>query len=62
VAPEKRDLIFEPFQRASSDTRGVGLGLHVAREIVRLHGGGLSVEERAGGGATFVLVLPKVAV
>jgi PAS domain S-box-containing protein len=62
VAPEKRDLIFEPFQRASSDTRGVGLGLHVAREIVRLHGGVLSVEERAGGGATFVLVLPKVAV
>jgi signal transduction histidine kinase len=33
----------------------------VAREIVTLHGGLLTVEARAGGGATFVLVLPKVA-
>jgi signal transduction histidine kinase len=39
----------------------VGLGLHVAREIVRLHGGSLTVDERAGSGATFLLVLPKVA-
>ncbi len=61
VAPLERDLIFEPFHRASRDSRGVGLGLHVAREIVRLHGGTLTVEERAGGGATFVLILPKVA-
>jgi len=61
VAPEERDLIFEPFHRASRDARGVGLGLHVAREIVKLHGGALTVEERAGGGAKFVLVLPKGA-
>jgi len=61
VAPEERDLIFEPFHRVSRDSRGVGLGLHVAREIVRLHGGSLTVEERAGGGAKFVLVLPKTA-
>ena len=61
VAPEERDLIFEPFHRASRDPRGVGLGLHVAREIVRLHRGSLTVEERAGGGAKFVLVLPKTA-
>lgn len=59
VALKERDLIFEPFHRVSRDTRGVGLGLHVAREIVRLHGGALTVEEHAGGGATFVLVLPK---
>jgi PAS domain S-box-containing protein len=61
VAREERDLIFEPFHRLSRDTRGVGLGLHVAREIVRLHGGSLTVDERAGSGATFLLVLPKVA-
>jgi signal transduction histidine kinase len=61
IAPEERDLVFEPFHRVSRDTRGVGLGLHVAREIVRLHGGSLSVDQRAGGGATFVLVLPKTA-
>jgi signal transduction histidine kinase len=28
--------------------------------MVRLHEGSLSVEDRVGGGATFVLVLPKV--
>jgi PAS domain S-box-containing protein len=61
VAPEQRELIFKPFHRASPDSRGVGLGLHVAREIVKLHGGSLTVEERAGGGAKFVLVLPKTA-
>ena len=62
VAPEERERIFEPFHRVSRDSRGVGLGLHVAREIVKLHGGTLTVEERAGGGATFVLVVPKAAV
>jgi PAS domain S-box-containing protein len=61
VAPDNRELIFKPFHRASPDRHGVGLGLHVAREIVTLHGGLLTVEARAGGGATFVLVLPKVA-
>jgi PAS domain S-box-containing protein len=59
VPPEERDLIFEPFHRVSHDSRGVGLGLHVARELAKLHGGSLTVEERAGGGAKFVLVLPK---
>jgi PAS domain S-box-containing protein len=57
----ERDLIFEPFHRASRDSRGVGLGLHVAREIARLHNGSLTVEEREGGGAKFVLLLPKAA-
>jgi PAS domain S-box-containing protein len=61
VPADETDLIFEPFHRASHDTRGVGLGLHVAREIVRLHEGSLTVEEASGGGAKFVLVLPKGA-
>jgi two-component system, chemotaxis family, CheB/CheR fusion protein len=61
VPPEERERIFEPFHRVNRDAQGVGLGLHVAREIVRLHDGSLVVEERPGGGATFVLVVPKVA-
>ena len=61
VPPEERERIFEPFHRASPGTKGVGLGLHVAREMVRLHEGSLTVEDRVGGGARFVLVLPKVA-
>jgi PAS domain S-box-containing protein len=59
IAPDKRGRIFEAFERDSRDTRGVGLGLHVAREIVQLHGGSLEVEEGKGGGAKFVMTLPK---
>jgi len=59
VEPHQRGRIFEAFQRNSSDSRGVGLGLHVAREIVKLHGGSLEVEEGKGEGARFVMTLPK---
>ena len=59
IAPDKRGRIFEAFERDSRDTRGVGLGLHVAREIVMLHGGSLEVEDTKGGGAKFVMTLPK---
>jgi PAS domain S-box-containing protein len=59
IAPHQRRRIFEAFQRASSDARGVGLGLHVAREIMTLHGGSLDVEDGEGGGAKFVMTLPK---
>jgi PAS domain S-box-containing protein len=59
IPPDQRERIFEAFQRASPGTRGVGLGLHIAREIVKLHGGSLEVEESKGGGATFVMTLPK---
>ena len=61
VRLEEHERIFEPFHRASPGTKGVGLGLHVAREMVRLHEGSLTVEDRVDGGARFVLVLPKVA-
>jgi PAS domain S-box-containing protein len=59
IAPAERERIFEAFHRASPDTRGVGLGLHVAREIVKLHGGSLEVEDGGGGGTKFVMTLPK---
>ena len=43
IAAEDRDTIFEPFRRLgaapSRDSSGVGLGLYIAREIVRSHGG-----------------------
>ena len=59
VAPDDRERIFEAFHRASPDARGVGLGLHIAREIVKLHGGSLEVTDGEGGGAMFVLTLPR---
>jgi PAS domain S-box-containing protein len=57
---EERGRIFEPFHRLStSGTPGIGLGLHIAREIVELHGGTLTVAAPADGGSLFLVTLPR---
>jgi signal transduction histidine kinase len=56
IAPELVETLFEPHV-AGPASRGTGLGLPIARGIVRAHGGSLTLE--AGGpGATFVVSLP----
>ena len=53
--------IFDKFYRRSPSKHGVpgsGLGLHIAREIVRAHGGELTVESAPGGGSVFRIELP----
>ena len=67
VAADERDIIFDRFSRGSeggnrsSDT-GVGLGLALVDEHIRLHGGRVWVEDRRDGrsGARFVVELPLV--
>jgi two-component system, OmpR family, sensor histidine kinase KdpD len=59
IDADKRARIFEPFQRNSTAGTGVGLGLHIAKEIVELHGGTLTVEAPVGGGSRFVVMLPR---
>jgi signal transduction histidine kinase len=62
VPEADREKIFEPFYRlrgASEAAGGVGLGLSLARKIVRLHGGSLVCLPRDGGGACFRLTLPQ---
>ena len=58
IPESERERIFEAFYRANPDGRGVGLGLHLAREIVNLHGGSLDLEEGGSAGTTFVVTLP----
>jgi len=54
-----REKIFEPFFTTRRDTGGTGLGLAVAREIVIRLGGTIRVEAEDGGGARFVVTLPR---
>jgi signal transduction histidine kinase len=61
VPPDLRERIFEPFYRlpgASECEGGVGLGLSLVRSIVHRHGGYVHCEDRVGGGAQFVVMLP----
>lgn len=60
VPKEERERIFQRFYRAEhsrTDKEHFGLGLCIAREIVRLHRGSLWVQEAPGGGAEFHLVI-----
>jgi signal transduction histidine kinase len=56
---------FEPFYRGeasrSRETGGTGLGLGIARNIARAHGGDVTLRNRAGGGLEATLMLPRAA-
>jgi signal transduction histidine kinase len=60
VPEEERERIFEEFARvdARPDASGTGLGLAIVHALVTAHGGRVWCEETAGGGATFVFVVP----
>jgi PAS domain S-box-containing protein len=60
IATAERERIFEPFHRLSTTAApGVGLGLHIAKEIVELHGGTLKLEAPADDGSRFVVTVPR---
>jgi signal transduction histidine kinase/CheY-like chemotaxis protein len=63
IAPEFLPHVFERFQQAASDARevrsGLGIGLAIVQQLVRLHGGRVSVaSEGLGRGSTFTVTLP----
>lgn len=53
IPVDERQRIFEPFYRLRPSSKGAGLGLHLVREIVALHGGRVDIADAAGGGAWF---------
>ncbi len=62
IAPEEVSKVFEKFFR-SSDPRvqnetGTGLGLSLACEVVRMHGGEITVESILNQGSTFTITIP----
>lgn len=64
MAPEDAEHVFDKFYRAK-DKRikkitGTGLGLALAREMVRLHGGDISLQTEIDKGSTFTVEIPLV--
>jgi nitrogen fixation/metabolism regulation signal transduction histidine kinase len=56
IDPALLDRVFEPY--VTSKSRGTGLGLAIVRRLVEEHGGTVSAENSAGGGACLTVVLP----
>jgi PAS domain S-box-containing protein len=63
VPPTERERIFERFAQThnASYKGGLGLGLYIVRQIVEAHGGRVRAEDAPGGGAAFVVELPREA-
>ena len=58
IAPEHVARLFEPFFTTKPRGQGTGLGLPICREIVRAHGGDMTVETKLGAGTTVTAWLP----
>jgi two-component system osmolarity sensor histidine kinase EnvZ len=62
VPPEKREEVFRPFYRLEEsrnpETGGIGLGLTIARDVARSHGGDLILADSPMGGLRAILRLP----
>jgi signal transduction histidine kinase len=63
IPPEDQERVFEPFYRVDKSrtkkTGGYGLGLSLCREIMRAHGGEITLESETGKGTRVVLEFPK---
>jgi two-component system osmolarity sensor histidine kinase EnvZ len=62
IPPESREDVFKPFFRLDAarnvETGGVGLGLTIARDVIRGHGGDVRIDESPLGGARARIRLP----
>jgi two-component system sensor histidine kinase HydH len=59
LTPEECERLFTPYY--TTKQHGTGLGLAIVQSVVADHGGAIAVESLPGGGAVFVITLPKAA-
>jgi PAS domain S-box-containing protein len=63
IPARERESLFTAFYRARSANEsavpGLGLGLYIVRELVVAHGGTITAEEAPGGGAMFIVEIPR---
>lgn len=60
IPKEDQARLFARFERADrTGVKGTGLGLAIAKRVVDVHAGDILIEETPGGGATFVLHIPR---
>jgi two-component system, NtrC family, nitrogen regulation sensor histidine kinase NtrY len=57
LTPEECERLFTPYY--TTKQHGTGLGLAIVQSVVADHQGTIAVESRAGGGATFIITLPR---
>jgi signal transduction histidine kinase len=58
IAPEHLSSVLDPFFTTKKRGQGTGLGLTIAADIVKNHGGSLEIESRPGSGTTVRVRLP----
>ncbi|MEX2660087.1 MAG: EAL domain-containing protein [Acidimicrobiales bacterium] len=61
VPEDRRHELFRRFSRLGSRTKGMGMGLYLARSIVEAHGGLVRHDHAPGGGAVFCIQLPAAS-
>lgn len=59
IPDDIKDKILQPFFTTKKGTEGTGLGLSITNDIIKAHGGQLTIESDTGKGSRFIITLPK---